>query len=105
MKSILILAGCLIIVALAQAYPQRAYPQHLVYRPPPTQRPARPIRFRRDVKVANTISTNLKGGQDVSLSATKVVGNEHGAAFGSVFAQGNTKGGETIRGATIGAGR
>ncbi|XP_065367705.1 sarcotoxin-2A-like [Calliphora vicina] len=105
MKCILLLAACLGIVALAseaQAYPQRVYVQKLPYYPPPTRAPQM-IRVRRGVTLENSVATNPNGGQDVLLKASTSVGNKNGAAFGEVFAQGNTKGGEPIRGATVGA--
>ncbi|XP_023293355.2 sarcotoxin-2A-like [Lucilia cuprina] len=101
MKSIFIVAASL---ALVSAFPQRAYPQHLLYYPTPTQRPAESIRVRREVIAGHTVAKNPNGGHDVSVSATKVIGNEHGIAYGNAFAQGNTKGGDTLRGISFGAG-
>ncbi|XP_037816537.1 sarcotoxin-2A-like [Lucilia sericata] len=104
MKCILLLASCLGLVALvsvAQAYPQRVYVQKLPYYPPPTRRPQM-IRVRRDTKFEQAISTNPQGGQDVGLKATKVVGSGDVAGYGSAFVMGNTKGGDAVRGVSVG---
>ncbi|XP_037816538.1 sarcotoxin-2A-like [Lucilia sericata] len=97
MKSIFILAACLAFMAVVSAYPQIVYP-------PSMQHSAQPIRVRREVITGHTVAKNPNGGHDVSVSATKVIGNEHGTAFGKAFAQGNTEGGNTLRGITIGGG-
>ncbi|KAM7342797.1 sarcotoxin-2A-like [Cochliomyia hominivorax] len=102
--TLMLLAACLALTCIVEAYPQRAYPQHLVYYPPPTTaRPIHYIRVRRDVKLEDSVATNPQGGQDVGLKLTKVVGNNNVAAHGTVFAAGNTKGGDVVRGVSVGA--
>ena len=94
MKSFVLFAACMAIIAfssLAQAYPQKLP----VPIPPPTNPPVAAFH--------NSVATNPKGGQDVSvkLAATNL-GNKHVQPIAEVFAEGNTKGGNVVRGATVG---
>nr|P24490.1 RecName: Full=Sarcotoxin II-3; Flags: Precursor [Sarcophaga peregrina]BAA14185.1 sarcotoxin II unit 3 [Sarcophaga peregrina] len=94
MKSFVLFAACMAIVALSSL--AHAYPQKLpVPIPPPTNPPVAAFH--------NSVATNSKGGQDVSvkLAATNL-GNKHVQPIAEVFAEGNTKGGNVIRGATVG---
>lgn len=69
---------------------------------PPKQQPQMK-RAIREVILDSTVSTNSKGGLDVSLKATKTAGNDKVRAVGSVFAAGNTNGGAITKGASVGA--
>ena len=77
--------------SLAHAYPQKLP----VPIPVPTKAPVAAFH--------NSVATNSKGGQDVSvkLAATNL-GNKHVQPIAEVFAKGNTNGGNVIRGATVG---
>ncbi|KAM7343168.1 sarcotoxin-2A-like [Cochliomyia hominivorax] len=106
MKTTLILSAFLAFVLVlsrsgTQAYPQRVYVQKLPYYPPPT-RPPPILRAKREVTLKDTVKTNPNGGQDVSLKATKSIGDDKIRGFGSVSAAGNTNGGGIVKEASVG---
>ena len=94
MKSLLLFTACMAVVALSSL--SQAYPQKLpVPIPPPSNPPVAALQ--------TSVATNPKGGQDVSikLGATNL-GNNHVQPIAEIFAEGNTKGGNVVRGATVG---